>query len=349
MHTIRKPRVFLSHSKRDIEFIRRLESDLRACQCEPWIDEIEIRHGKPWLDEIFASGIPSCEILLCYVTENSLESTMVQQEIDVRLLERLQNDRVTLLLYVNSSESRSKLRLDLQRLQIPMLNSENYTAMLPSVVAAIWQSYTEHFAAGAVQSERVKRLEAEIKIRELEASSSKDIFTTSEAAEFSAIWARLDREVSIGVGVVKKESRVVGGMGVIGERTESNLENTTHQDFSINVGGVFLAAVVPQKFQPSHSIIHDTIERDVLQILNLSVEKFEANFDLPVDFDGELLRYGLVERQPVPSEIGNSLLALTIRPNFRVVFTSKFDRFAFWIDHNFGAGAVKRPIARLRQ
>ena len=346
MHTIRKPRVFLSHSKKDVEFIHRLEADLRGCQCEPWIDEIEIRHGRPWLDEIFASGIPSCEILLCYITENSLESSMVRQEIDARVIERLQNDRVTLLLYVDSAKSRSKLRIDLQRLQTPELNSENYQTMLPKVIAAIWQSYAEHAAAASAQSEKVKRLEAEIRVKELEEISSKNIFTASEAAEFSVIWSRLDRDTPLEMKIVKKEARQIGGMGVIGEKTKSTVENTTRKNLIVNVGHLFLAAVTPQKFQPRASAVHEVLRQEILRTINLEATDFEVDFDLPVDFDAELLRYGLVERQPIPPEASDTRLTSMIRERFRVVFTSKFDRFSFWLDHSFKTGAILKPVVR---
>lgn len=132
-----KPRVFLSHSKKDIEFIKRLDADLRACQCEIWIDEIEIRHGKPWLDEVFSAGIPSCEIVLCYITSNSVQSVMVRQEIDARLIERMQNEHVTILPYVASEDIRGQLRSDLQSLQIPVLNDATYTQMFPRIVAQV--------------------------------------------------------------------------------------------------------------------------------------------------------------------------------------------------------------------
>jgi TIR domain len=337
--------------KKDVEFIRRLEKDLRACQCEPWIDEIEIRHGKPWLDEIFSSGIPSCEVLLCYITENSINSSMVKQEIDARLLERLQNDRVTLLLYVNTEESRSKLRLDLQRLQAPQLNDDNYSVMLPRVVSEIWRSYAEHSAAAAAQSEKVKRLEAEIRVKDLESNAAQNIFSASEGTEFSTIWTRLDREAELRITVVKKASRSVGGMPVIGEETVPTDENSTHAEFHLRIGSLFRSAVATEKFQPSKYAVRAAIERDALLLMQLKESEFEITFDIPVDFEVELLRYGLVERQPVPSESSDSRFALTsmFRETFRVVFTAKFDRFLFWIDHNFGQWDPLKPVVRTRQ
>ena len=349
MHTIRKPRVFLSHSKKDIEFIRRLESDLRSCQCEPWIDEIEIRHGKPWLDEIFAAGIPSCEVLLCYITADSVESNMVKQEIDARLLERLQNDRVTLLLYVDSDDSRSRLRLDLQRLQAPVLNAANYSVMLPRVVAAVWRSYAEHFAIVAAQSEKVKRLEAEIRVKELESNLSKDIFTTREVSEFSIAWARINSEVDLQASLTKKELRAIGGMPVLGERTNPTPENTIQANFYLHIGNLFRSTVANQKFQPTSSLIYDAVLHDVFVLLNFKEADYQIELKLPIDFESELLRFGFVERQPMPPVSNEKQYASMFRPKFRVVFTSKFDRFVYWIERSFGQWEKGKSVVRARE
>lgn len=67
---LNKPRVFLSHSKSDKSFIELINNDLRKCQIDPWLDSEEIRHGKPWLDTIFEDGIPTCDSVLVYFTDN---------------------------------------------------------------------------------------------------------------------------------------------------------------------------------------------------------------------------------------------------------------------------------------
>lgn len=48
---INKPRVFLSHARKDVAFIERVERDLRK-QLEPWLDANEIRDGQPWMSAI---------------------------------------------------------------------------------------------------------------------------------------------------------------------------------------------------------------------------------------------------------------------------------------------------------
>ena len=81
-----KPRVFLSHSKKNVEFIEKLAADLQKCQIDPWLDSVEIRHGKSWQDSIFEHGLPSCDAIIVYFTEESIQSNVVKKEIDVGLL-----------------------------------------------------------------------------------------------------------------------------------------------------------------------------------------------------------------------------------------------------------------------
>jgi hypothetical protein len=42
---INRPRVFISHSKKDIDFVKKLYDDLRKCMIAPWLDSEEIRAG----------------------------------------------------------------------------------------------------------------------------------------------------------------------------------------------------------------------------------------------------------------------------------------------------------------
>jgi hypothetical protein len=43
---------------------------------DDWIDTEDIRDGRPWLNEIFEHGIPTCDAILVYLTENSLKSNV---------------------------------------------------------------------------------------------------------------------------------------------------------------------------------------------------------------------------------------------------------------------------------
>jgi TIR domain len=348
-HPTQKPRVFLSHSKKDVEFIRRLEADLRACQCDPWIDEVELRHGQPWLEQIFSSGIPSCDVVLCYITENSIESEMVRQEIDARLVERLRSSRVTLLLYVAKTELRQRLRLDLQRLQVPELNADNYAKVFPRVVAEIWRSFSDSVAASAVQSERVRRLEAELRVKELESSAAATVFSKSEDAEFANVWSRIDREIRLDARLTSiKSSKPAEDQPDTATDSGEQLESTQDGVFWLKLSSLFRASIAEQKFQLSSYDVRQKINDDIRFLLKPTSSNYQVAIDMPVDVETEMLRYGFVERQPTPSPRERSAIAFFHEP-FRLVFTPKFDRFGFWLEYTHGPWEPLSLVVRIHE
>jgi len=191
-----KPRVFLSHSKSDIAFIERIAADLRHCMIDPWLDSEEIRHGRPWLEEIFEGGMPACDVVLVYWTKNSVTSKMVKKEVDAALV-RLGEDNIALLPYVPSDEFRSQLRDDLQTLQTNVWNEDNYGEMLPRVVAQVWCNYLDRRVAVAIQKEKAARLQAELDLERLRGTVEGGVFPTHEEAEFAYIWKNFEREISV--------------------------------------------------------------------------------------------------------------------------------------------------------
>jgi hypothetical protein len=211
---INKPRVFLSHARKDVAFIERIENDLRRCQVLTWRDQYEIRDGQPWMSAIFEDGIPTCDAILAYFTENSLGSSMVAKEVDTAILRRLSDSKVAFLPYVKDDATRGKLRVDIQTLQCRAWNDENYHEILPSVVAEIWRSYFERNVENAVATERARRLELELELQNLRLDNS-FVFTPSEEKEFSYLRRQLDRDIEVALTLNRQEkdngpARVVG-------------------------------------------------------------------------------------------------------------------------------------------
>ncbi|HEX8264716.1 MAG TPA: toll/interleukin-1 receptor domain-containing protein [Pyrinomonadaceae bacterium] len=202
---INKPRVFLSHARKDVEFIERIERDLRRCQIEPWRDINEIRDGEPWQNVIFAEGIPACDVVITYYTENSITSQMVSKEVDSTLLRQLSDNGIGFLPYVNTDQTRNNLRLDIQALQCRVWNDANYNEVLPSVVAEIWRRYTERAIPLAVSIERAKRLELEIELKNVQSRMSDSVFPPQEENEFQYIYSKLEgfREAKCHVSIPK--------------------------------------------------------------------------------------------------------------------------------------------------
>ncbi len=157
---VNKPRAFFSYSSQDLHFIERIEKDLRKCQIEIWRDRTEIRDGQPWQDAIFEDGLPTCDVIIVYFTDSSLSSGMVAKEVDAAQIRHLKDSGISFLPYVRQSETRKKLRLDLQTLHCRVWNDDNYHEILPSVVAEIWRSYVERNLANAVLHESAPIMKA---------------------------------------------------------------------------------------------------------------------------------------------------------------------------------------------
>ncbi|MFA5845236.1 MAG: toll/interleukin-1 receptor domain-containing protein [Coriobacteriia bacterium] len=321
-----KPRVFLSHCKADLPFITRLDSALRECQIDTWLDSIDIPHGHPWLDAIFRDGIPACDAAMVYLTPAALDSVMVKKEIDAAMIQQLQDERIAFLPYVSSSDIRIKLRADIQALQAPEWNESNYEQLLPRVVAEIWRSYLGRTVVAAVADERVKRLQAELALQELRGKSAASVFTPAEEAEFEQIWATLDRTVVIHAKVT----------------TPSRGDGDDVVEPALPIGvqlGSYVALVIAAGYEFSaregYSVLNQPVKDFVLErvpgALEVSVE------DIPSVTD-ELTMYGLLDRVVDTTPMDGSALTRTVRiwsgPNYWSVWTNKSQRLRYWLAYN---------------
>lgn len=74
--------VFISHSYNDTEFVRKLASDLASYGIKPWVDEWEIQPGDSIVEKI-SEGIRQADYILVVLSEDSVRSKWVQEEIKV--------------------------------------------------------------------------------------------------------------------------------------------------------------------------------------------------------------------------------------------------------------------------
>jgi hypothetical protein len=319
---LNKPRVFLSHSKADSGLIERLHGDLQVCQIEPWIDTVDIRHGKPWLDAIFEEGIPTCDCVLVYLTEHSVTSAMVKKELDAAVLEQLRDKRVALLPYVSSEALRDGLRADIRALQVPVLNTGNYQSLLPRIVAEVWRSFMERTVPVAVQQEHIRRLEAELELEKLRKASGDGIFTQSEENEFTYIYARLNRQEVVEL----QERRTVGGKQEAGRKTRfsvavlpvlSRIADSRHCEYSSTSVVLALGALL----EP-HTPGYDPEDK----AMSLAVTCYPALAD-------ELLMYGFVQRVHRARAAGTpAVFAMMGRGSeYHFVYTDRWERFRYWL------------------
>jgi len=318
-----KPRVFLSHCKRDIAFVQRLYDDLRHCQIDPWLDSEEIRHGQPWLDAIFESGIPTCDCVLVYLTPNSLESALVKKEIDTSLIAKLSDSHILFLPYVSDSTLRSKLRPDIQALQTPEWNDANYQILLPRVVAEIWRGFQERTVLAAISAEKVRRLEAELEVTRLR-SQRGGVFAEGEDRDFCYIWDTLDRWEPFVFAQFQNE----GGH----KKTLLELRLLAH----IRSIVPFLAE--PGQFEYYRWSVSRVLGEQVQPALPIKAsadDKISIELIRYPDLSEELLMFGLIERQERPqSRLPEIFRGVGPTALYTHVYAQKIERFKYWLAFN---------------
>jgi hypothetical protein len=310
-----KPRVFLSHSKKDISFILRLENGLRRSGIETWRDDIDIRHGESWLNEIFEHGIPKCDLVVVYVTDHSLASAMVAKEIDSTIVNQLREGRVKLLIYVDSDSTRGKLRYDLQSLHCPTLDDASYPELFPVVVSTIWRSYATLVVSKVIAD---KDLEIEnLKLREELNLQKKSIMAEVEE-EFEFIFKELNAQIKISC---KFKPRNVGDE--ISAQYAMNQMDLLQGVYN-NLNGAINA------FSIDSSISRYLRQRGPSEYFT---DKYSVDTVTDARFMESLVTYGFVVRNfnPRPHN-GDSRTAAQIFHNYEIFLKSeKFDRFMFWI------------------
>lgn len=321
-----KPRVFLSHAKADLDFIEQLSRDLRRCQIDPWLDSEEIRHGKPWLDAIFEQGIPTCDAVLVYFTESSLQSAMVKKEMDAAILQQLKDKRVAFLPYVNHTATRQQLRSDIQALQVPEWSAQNYQGMLPLVVSEIWRGFLERLVTSATQGEQVRRLQAELDLERIQKNSSASVFSPAEDADFGYIWNALNSRVPA-EAQGKKQSTV-------DSKVQEDIVFKADIEFHLGCAIVFLSIDEFAFNRWSLQSLLSTELKKVLAVQNgAQVDGVRYEFNGLPELADQLLTYGLIDRfrEPADARMGGIIGSAVSR--YRHEWTRKCYRFRYWLAH----------------
>lgn len=312
MDRLNKPRIFLSHATKDKPFVERIASDLRKCKVEPWLDSEEIRDGRPWLKMIFEDGIATCDCILVYLTENSINSKMVQKEIDAAFIQQLDDEGVTFLPYVSIQKIRNKLRTDIRSLHCREWNSKNYYKVLPSVVAEIWQSYLERTVRQAILKERVEKQEIEKKYIELKNRTKATPFSKAQIQDFQYIYDALNLKVQYSVSAIIHE-------GTISFR--NSIESAFEYDVSVDFLPILIGYV-----KSGHSNYSE--ERFGNFLGKLSRDKFKS--ELP---DNATLH----ATQPQPN-LSTELLTLGLMKTssnyYGNPFNAKIYKFIYWLGYN---------------
>ena len=73
--------VFISYSRKDIQFAQRIHQELEARDREPWVDWQDIPPTSEWLDEVYA-GIQAADTFLFIISPDSVVSEICTLEIE---------------------------------------------------------------------------------------------------------------------------------------------------------------------------------------------------------------------------------------------------------------------------
>lgn len=197
-----KPKIFLSHAKVDKTIIERIANDLRVARVDVWYDEWEIPPGVSFRNQI-TKGIDDCDLFFIYLTESSAKSYWVQHELDAAFIKQANSGRSILAIFVSSEDVRKELPIDIQALNSPTLNSDEYLRPLCQLISRGWESHSQRIVEESISKSRIKQLELENEIKTLELTIARDSsanFTDIEKilnAMDAKIYSIADKEVTL--------------------------------------------------------------------------------------------------------------------------------------------------------
>jgi len=89
-------RIFLSHSSRDKEFVRRLATDLAEMGHTPWLDEQEIRAGDSIVAKV-GEGVDASDYVVIVLSTHSVQSGWFAREWEAKLWQEISQGRTMVI------------------------------------------------------------------------------------------------------------------------------------------------------------------------------------------------------------------------------------------------------------
>lgn len=86
----RRPKAFLSYSHADRKTATRIAKGLRAAGIDVWFDKWEILPGDSLIRKIFEEGLAGADAFIILLSEDSVESRWVREELDAALIKRIE-------------------------------------------------------------------------------------------------------------------------------------------------------------------------------------------------------------------------------------------------------------------
>jgi TIR domain len=92
----RQPDLFLSHSSRDKDFVRRLAEDLTFCEVDVWLDEWELQAGDS-LHDLIGNALEKSRFIGVVLGDNFSDSRWARDELKQALSRERRSDRIAVL------------------------------------------------------------------------------------------------------------------------------------------------------------------------------------------------------------------------------------------------------------
>jgi WD40 repeat protein len=125
--------VFISYSRKDKKFIKKLNDALDAAGVQAWVDWEGIELASDWREEI-ADAIKSSDAFIFVISPDSLKSKVCAEELDQGIL---YNKKLIPILY-RKAEKGQKMRKEISKTNwVYMRKEDNFRATLPKLVEAI--------------------------------------------------------------------------------------------------------------------------------------------------------------------------------------------------------------------
>lgn len=139
---IGRPRAFLSYSHADRDIATQVAQRLQAGGIEVWFDRWEILPGDSLIRKIFEEGLAGADAFIILLSESSVQSRWVQEELNAALIRRIEG--VTRVIPVRIDDA--QIPLPLRTLQWVDMN-QGFDAALQHLQMAIFE-VRERFPIG---------------------------------------------------------------------------------------------------------------------------------------------------------------------------------------------------------
>ena len=152
----RVPDLFLSHSSRDKDFVRKLAEDLAFCEVDVWLDEWELQLGDSLYD-VISQALTKSQFIAVVLGDDYLNSKWAGDEMKQALARERREDRTVVLpLLVGSVQLpaflEDKLHLDFRS------NHYSAVARLSAMVNHVPRQHIEDVAKSENVSPRLRRM-----------------------------------------------------------------------------------------------------------------------------------------------------------------------------------------------